>query len=158
MVAQVGHRGSSISTAEVDNGTTDNNNNNSDDVLPSTSTQNEEDHAARESMPDSELEFDSGKAPDRFEVGQFILTEFSSQRGKKTYKYMCKILEVVPEIVVLGMKSIGKTKRKFKFIADDIFVIRREDVIKIQANPSEHIDSDGNSFYEFETDIEVREV
>lgn len=93
-----------------------------------------------------------------FEVGQYILAKFFSQRGKKTYKYLCKITETHPEIVVTGMKSIGKNKTQFKLVADDVSVIKCEDIIGIQATPTEKLDQDMNVYYEFVTSIPVVEV
>lgn len=93
-----------------------------------------------------------------FAVGQYILGKFSSQRGKKTYKYVCKIIEVGSEIIVVGMKTIRKNRREFKLIADDISEIKESDVIQILPNPSSEMDDDGNLLYKFETDIPVFEV
>lgn len=60
----------------------------------------------------------------------------------------------VDPIVVMAMKSkYGKNKRKFKLIADDVSVMKSEDIIEIQANPSEW-----NVHYIFENSIPVLEV
>lgn len=93
-----------------------------------------------------------------FEVGQYVLAKFSSQRGTKTYIYLCKITETHPEIVVTGMKSIGKNKTRFKLVADDVSVITSRDIVGVQATPTEKLDQDLNVYYEFDTSIPVVEV
>lgn len=129
------------------------------DHSPIVSTSYAEEELQIEQELDNKQNHDDDQIPTRiFEVGQYVLANFSSQRGKKTYKYLCKVLEVDPEIVVMGMKSIGKSKRLFKLMTDDVSVIKNEDIIEIQGNPSEKLDSDMILYYEFETDISILEV
>lgn len=92
----------------------------------------------------------SSNAPNEvYEVGQYVLAKFFSQRGKKNYKYLCKIT---------GMISIGKNKTQFKLVADDVSVIRSEDIIAVQTTPTEKLDQDLNVYYEFTTSVPVVEV
>ncbi|KAG5870542.1 hypothetical protein JTB14_019030 [Gonioctena quinquepunctata] len=75
-----------------------------------------------------------------FEVGQFILGTFYSQRGEKTYKYVCKILEV--DYFDLFLMTPPSSKQV---------------IFKILPNPSLE-KNDNNIFYKFEIDIEVLEM
>ncbi|KAG5865470.1 hypothetical protein JTB14_023585 [Gonioctena quinquepunctata] len=92
-----------------------------------------------------------------FEVGQFILGTFHSQRGKITYKYVCKILEVDSNILVVGLKSVRKSKRLLRVVPDDTSELKASDIIKFLPNPSLKKD-DNNIFHTFKIDIEVLEM
>lgn len=94
----------------------------------------------------------------RVNVGQYILAKFCSTKGKKSYKYVCKVIELAPQIVVMGMKSIRKSKKQFKFIVDDISEINQDDILELLPNPSIERDQDGNSLYIFESEIKIVEV
>lgn len=154
--------GCSISTAAYGGDVGDTNGSCNEDLMPSTSTRNENHSALPESAvstSDTDPEPDGERISTRsFTVGQYILGRFVSERGKKTYKYMCKIIEVDPEIVVMGMKSIGKNKRKFKIIPHDVSEIKTEDIIEVHPTPTVEADADGNSYYTFKNDIPILEV
>lgn len=144
--------GCSVSTVAPSNGDQESD----DDQLPLTSVETQDRPDSVTSMAAVEEECNIAQT-DIYAVDQYILARFSSRRGKKTYKYVCKIIEVGPEITVIGLKSVRNNKRKFKIIADDISEIKDSDIIKILPDPLE-VDEDGHLFYVFETDIEVNEM
>lgn len=144
--------GCSMSTVAPSNGDQESD----DDQLPLTSVETQDRPDSVTSMAAVEEECNIAQT-DIYAVDQYILARFSSRRGKKTYKYVCKIIEVGPEITVIGLKSVRNNKRKFKIIADDISEIKDSDIIKILPDPLE-VDEDGHLFYVFETDIEVNEM
>ncbi|KAG5898862.1 hypothetical protein JTB14_003256 [Gonioctena quinquepunctata] len=92
-----------------------------------------------------------------FEVGQFILGTFYSQRGKKAYKYVRKILGVDSNILVVGSKSAKKSKRLFRLVPDDTSELKASDIMKSLPNHSLE-KNDYNIFYKFGIDIEVLEM
>lgn len=141
--------GCSISTAVANNTARGNLDSDEEDIPPntipilSTSTSNEE--LSRAFVGD-------------IKQGQYVLVKFSSRKGRRTYKYMCQIMEVNPEIVVIGLKSIRRCKKKFKLINEDVSTVRREDIIEVHNHPLEEVDADGNVFFVFETDIGIVEA
>lgn len=92
-----------------------------------------------------------------FDVCQYILAKFSSQ-GKKTYKYVCQVLEVDPKVLVVGLKTVRKNKRQFKLIPYDTSEIKVSDIIKILPKPSSEEDSNRKRVYRFKINIEVVEM
>lgn len=65
----------------------------------------------------------------KLQVGDFILAKFSSPKGKRTYRYVCVIQDIIEKkLVVKGLKC-KKGKKVFKMIADDISIIHMTDVI-----------------------------
>lgn len=68
---------------------------------------------------------------------------------------MCKVIEMAPEIVAMGMKSIRKSKKQFKFIVDDISEINKGDILEFLPNPLEEWDVVSNSLYIFDSEIKI---
>ncbi|CAG5044145.1 unnamed protein product [Parnassius apollo] len=86
--------------------------------------------------------------------GTFVLAKFSSTRGKKTYKYVCRVQEVSDtKIVVTGLKSY-KRKNTFRIIEDDISIIDFEDIVTYLPQP-ENLDAE---LFKFLYNIDVYEV
>lgn len=85
--------------------------------------------------------------------GNFIVGKFRSSKGKRTYKYVCLIDEVADEkIVVLGLKSKGKTKTVFRIV--DYSIIDNQDIIEYLPNPKQLNIKD----YVFPCNVEVIEL
>ncbi|XP_060810031.1 uncharacterized protein LOC132904125 [Amyelois transitella] len=84
-------------------------------------------------------------------LGRFVLAKFYTRRGKKTYKYVCQIVETEP-LLVEGFKSVG-TKRKFKRVPDDISEIDYTDIISYLPKPVKKDD-----FIIFPFDINIQEL
>ena len=84
--------------------------------------------------------------------GQYILAKFKSHKGKITFKYVCKIMEILPEIAVLGLKSVSKNKKRFRVVPDDISVISRDDIVELLENAFIEQDADAMfSIYFFQS-------
>ncbi|CAH0399622.1 unnamed protein product [Chilo suppressalis] len=106
---------------------------------------------SNENAYDSESDADQCEGP---EVGNFILAKFQSTKGKKTYKYVCMIEDVSEnKIVVKGLKSVKKDKKKFRVVEDDISIIEETDVIMYLPQPELE-----RSVYVFPSDINVVEL
>lgn len=87
--------------------------------------------------------------------GTFILVQFSSNKGKKTYKYVCLTEEICDgKIVVQGLKSYKKNKNVFRIVKRDISII---DLTQIISNlPTPEFEEKENVFV-FPSDIAVNE-
>lgn len=66
-------------------------------------------------------------------VMRFVLVKFWSQRGKKTYRYVCRIIDLDP-LVVEDFKSLGN-KKEFKLVRDDISQIETSDILAYLPKP-----------------------
>lgn len=71
-------------------------------------------------------------------VGQFVLVKFFTSRGKKSYKYVCQILDLDP-LLVEGFKSVGN-KKIYKRIKGDISEIDNIDIVSFLPKPVEKKD------------------
>lgn len=77
--------------------------------------------------------------------------KFFSNRGKKTYKYVCQITETDP-LLVEGFKSDGN-KRKFKRIQNDVSEVDYEDIVSFLPKPVET-----GEFVIFPFEINIQEL
>lgn len=90
-------------------------------------------------------------------IGRFILAKFFTARGKKTYKYVCRIIGLSP-LVVEGFKStVVGNKRKFRLVRDDISEIDNTDIIAFLPNPL-RVQTEGPECVEFNYDINIFEM
>ncbi|CAK1586831.1 unnamed protein product [Parnassius mnemosyne] len=88
------------------------------------------------------------------EEGTFVLAKFSSARGKKTYKYVCRVQDISDDkIVVTGLKSY-KQKNTFRIIKNDISIIDLKDIVTYLPQP-ERLDGE---LFKFLNNIDVYEV
>ncbi|CAK1586992.1 unnamed protein product [Parnassius mnemosyne] len=87
-------------------------------------------------------------------IGQFILAKFGSQKGKKTYHYVCSIEDIIDtKLVVQGYKSQKKTKTIFKEVPKDLSIIEISDIITYLPKPK-YI----NECYSFPNDVMIKEL
>ncbi|KAJ2945181.1 hypothetical protein O0L34_g9251 [Tuta absoluta] len=88
------------------------------------------------------------------QIGKFILAKFQSTKVNKTYQYVCLIEDVTKnKIVVKGLKSVKKDKKKFRIVEDDVSIIGEEDIITYLPQPEFK-----QNIYVFPTDINVVEL
>lgn len=86
--------------------------------------------------------------------GKFVLAKFSSAKGKRTYKYVCLIDDVMGDkIVLLGLKSKNKAKNCFRVVKNDYSISNSEDIIEYLPDPQIV-----NDDYLFPCKIEVLEL
>lgn len=81
----------------------------------------------------SESRNDASEAYADLEIGRFVLAKFWSRRGKKTYRYVCRIIDLDP-LVVVGFKSLGN-KKEFRLVRDDISEIEASDILAYLPKP-----------------------
>lgn len=90
-------------------------------------------------------------------IGRYVLAKFYSDRGKKTYRYVCYIIDTTP-IVVRGLKSVGDTKKTFKLVFDDISEIEKTDIVAYLPKPIIMKDDSGTDLYVFPFEINIHEL
>ncbi|KAJ2937643.1 hypothetical protein O0L34_g19317 [Tuta absoluta] len=112
-------------------------------------------HKEKESVADTSKYETKKKRAGCPRKGNFILAKFSSTKGKRTYKYVCIVDDVVEKkIVVLGLKSKDKTKTIFRIVKNDYSIIDNEDIIDYLPTPKQMANND----FVFPCKIEVSEL
>lgn len=87
-------------------------------------------------------------------IGQFILAKFASEKGKKTYHYVCSIEDIIDtKLIVQGYKSQKKTKTIFKEVPNDVSIIEVSDIISYLPKPKYN-----NECYSFPNDVMIKEL
>uniref|UniRef100_A0A6P7F379 Uncharacterized protein LOC114324648 n=1 Tax=Diabrotica virgifera virgifera TaxID=50390 RepID=A0A6P7F379_DIAVI len=145
--------GASVSTAIIEQQSED-----SSDKESHISQSDESESENESDLLENEENYEVQSEVDKVQAGRYILAKFLSQRGKKTYIYVCKILEVEPEVIVIGYKSIKPSKTEFKMIDADISQISKEDIVEFLPNPASIECLDGSTKCIFKKDIKVVEV
>lgn len=91
------------------------------------------------------------------EVGKYILANFYTKKGKRSYRYVCLIQEVdkfKKKLVVQGFKSLKGDKKKFKLVENDISIISKEDIVMFLP----YADADCNGYVTFPNEVNVKEI
>ncbi|KAH9643382.1 hypothetical protein HF086_015496 [Spodoptera exigua] len=87
-------------------------------------------------------------------IGQFILAKFGSEKGKKTYHYVCSIEEIIDtKLIVQGYKSQKKTKTIFKEVPKDVSIIEVSDIVSYLPKPNYN-----NECCSFPNDVMIKEL
>ncbi|XP_026326216.1 uncharacterized protein LOC113234910 [Hyposmocoma kahamanoa] len=107
------------------------------------------DEATESENPVSETQED-------LEVGRFVLVKFYSRRGKKTYKYVCRITCMDP-LLVEGFKSMGN-KKDFRLVRDDISEIEETDILSYLSRPRTFASKDNVECVQFNFDVNILEL
>lgn len=128
------------------------------DLADSSDKENSNEQPLVESLEIDRNDNEIDKNTRNSQVDQFLLVKFQSKRGKKTYKYVCQIVDIEDEITVVGFKSVGKSKSKFKRVPNDISEIKKEEILEILPEPCQELDEDENIIYTFNRCIDVLEL
>lgn len=103
----------------------------------------------------TDCEFEESESEDRPqgpEIGQFILAKFRSEKGKKTYHYVCSIEDISEDKLVV--QSQNKSKLMFREVPEDLSIIEESDIpITFLKTPN----FDNNS-YKFPAEVMVKEL
>lgn len=131
--------------------------------IPASNTQRNTDNVETASSQEiasvnegSESEHPVSEPDEELEVGRFILAKFYSGRGKKTYRYVCRITSLEP-LIVVGFKSIGN-KTDFKLVRDDISEIEETDILSYLSRPRAYKDKDNCECVKFNFDVNILEL
>ena len=109
-------------------------------------------------LRDLDIEVDYEEpAENQLFLGTFILAKFASGRRKcSTFKYVCKVLEKLPdsEYNIVGFKSSNFEKTRFRIVEDDESVVTFTDIVAILPLPLQINEHE----YEFSGKVDVTEV
>lgn len=108
-----------------------------------------------QNVASSESEAAVSEAHADLHVGRFVLAKFYSGRGKKTYKYVCRIIDLDP-LVVEGFKSM-ENKKDYKLVRDDISEIEESDILAYLPKPKPLTGHDVECV-QFRFDVDILEL